>query len=154
MYGVLLHIHSVVRWLVLLSLSISLARAYSALLYSRPFAGFDRMSIAIGTMASQIQVLLGMALYASSPFVVLFWSDTADGVGNTQLLFFSVIHILGMFASVVLVTIGSSLAKRAKDDRHKFRSVAIYWTIAVCLILLLIPWPFSPLAQRPLWRLS
>ena len=152
MYGFLLQIHSVVRWLVLLGLIIPLARTYMAILRPRPFVKGDRLGIALGTMASHTQLLVGMALYMSSPFVSLFWSAPAEGAASTQVLFFSLIHIFGMITSVVLMSVGSSLAKRAEDDRRKFRVIAIYWTIAVVLILLLIPWPFSPLAQRPLWR--
>jgi len=152
MYGSLLHIHSIVRWLVLLGIIVALARTYSALLWPRPFSRLDRKSIALGTTASHIQLLLGIALYMSSPFVKLFWSEPSAGVANRQLLFFSLIHITGMITSVVLMSVGSSLSKRAGDDRGKFRSIAIYWTIAIAVILLLIPWPFSPLAQRPLWR--
>lgn len=152
MYGSLLHIHSLVRWLVLLGIAVPLARSYAALLRPRPFTASDRTGIALGTTASHTQLLLGIALYMSSPFVKLFWSAPSDGVGNRGLLFFSLIHITGMITSVVLMTIGSSLARRADDDRRRFRAIALYWTIAVGVILLLIPWPFSPLAQRPLWR--
>lgn len=152
MYGPLLLIHSIIRWFVLAGIILALARVYSALLRPRAFSRLDRMSISIGTMASHTQLLAGMALYMSSPFVGLFWSEPATGVATIQLLFFSLIHIAGMITSVVLMTVGSSLAKRAAEDHRKFRYIAIYWTISVVLILLLIPWPFSPLAQRPLWR--
>ena len=152
MYGFLLQVHSVVRWLVLLGIIVPLARAYWGLLSPRLFSRSDRLGVSLGTMASHTQLLAGMALYMSSPFVSLFWSAPADGAANRQLLFFSLIHITGMITSVVLMSVGSSLAKRAEEDRRKFRLIAIYWTIAVVLILLLIPWPFSPLAQRPLWR--
>lgn len=152
MYGSLLLVHSTVRWLVLLGIVVSLTRAYRALLRPRPFSRADRMSISLGTTASHAQLLIGLTLYMSSPFVKLFWSEPADGIANRGVLFFSLIHITGMITSVVLMTIGSSLAKRAGDDRRKFRLIATYWTIAVVMILLLIPWPFSPLAQRPLWR--
>ena len=152
MYGSLLLIHSAVRWLVLLGIIVVLARTFTALLRPRPFSRGDRLAIALGTTASHTQLLIGLALYMSSPFVKLFWSAPGEGMGNTQVLFFSLIHITGMITSVVLMTVGSSRARRAGEDRRKFRSIAIYWTAAVVLILLLIPWPFSPLAQRPLLR--
>lgn len=150
MYLFLLQLHSAVRWLVLLGILIPLIRAYGALLRPRPFVRADRLGISIGTSASHLQLLLGMTLYLSSPLVSLFWS--APAAAGRDLLFFGLIHISGMVASVALMSIGSSLAKRAGDDHQKFRAVAIYWTIAVLLILLLVPWPGSPLAARPLWR--
>jgi len=67
-------------------------------------------------------------------------------------LFFSLIHITGMLTAVVLMTVGSSKLKRLENDHDKFRAIAIFWSIALLLILAIIPWPFSPFAQRPLWR--
>jgi hypothetical protein len=152
MYGLLLHAHSIVRWLVLFGIVASLASAYSGLLGRRRFTKADRLSATFGTSASHTQLLLGIGLYMSSPFVSLFWSAPGEGIANAGLRFFSLIHIAGMITSVVLMTVGSSLARRATDDRAKFRAVAVYWSIAALVILLVIPWPFSPLAQRPLWR--
>lgn len=152
MYGTLLQIHSVVRWLVLLGIIITLLRAYWGLIGARPFTKGDRVGVAMATMASHTQLLIGFALYFSSPFVALFWSKPEERWESPQVIFFSLIHIAGMVTSVVLMTIGSSLMRRAEEDRRKFRVLAIYWSIALGLILLLIPWPFSPLAQRPLWR--
>jgi hypothetical protein len=151
-YGLLLQIHSLVRWLVLAGLLLPLIQSYSGLLWPRPFSKYDRRVVVLGTMAAHTQLLAGLTLYMSSPFVALFWSGPGEGAANRQLLFFSVIHIFGMAASVVLMSVGSSLAKRATEDRQKFRLIATYWTIAAVVILLLIPWPISPLAQRPLWR--
>jgi hypothetical protein len=151
-YGLLLQIHTLVRWLVLAGVVLPLIQSYSGLLWPRPFSKYDHKAVALGTMAGHTQLLVGMALYMSSPFVALFWSDPGEGVTNRQLLFFSMIHMLGMATSVVLMSVGSSLAKRATGDRQKFRLIATYWTIAAVVILLLIPWPISPLAQRPLWR--
>lgn len=152
MYGTLLTIHSLVRWLVLLGIINALARSYSGLIGGRRFSAADRRSVAIGTGAGQAQLLVGMALYFSSPFVAAFWASPGHEAANLPVLFFSVIHVAGMLASVVLMSIGASLSKRPGDDRSRFRAVALYWTIAVVIILVTIPWPFSPLAQRPLWR--
>jgi hypothetical protein len=152
MYSTLLHAHSIIRWLVVAGILIPLVGSYAALLRPRPFSKADSAGIKWGTSASHLQLVVGMALYVYSPFIREFWSAPASSVANTQLLFFSLIHIIGMITSIVLMTVGSSMARRAESDRERFRAVAIYWTIAVVVILLLIPWPFSPLAQRPVWR--
>jgi hypothetical protein len=152
MYPHLLNTHSILRWLVVAGLLIPLLGAYAALVRPRSFSQADSAGIRWGTTAAHTQLMVGMALYVYSPFVKLFWSEPAESVANRQLLFFGIIHIMGMIFSVVLMTIGSSMARRADDDRTKFRAIAIYWTIALLVIALLIPWPFSPLAQRPVWR--
>jgi hypothetical protein len=45
-----------------------------------------------------------------------------------------------------------ALAKRDSEDSQKFNAVFLYYSIALLIILVAIPWPFSPLAQRPYFR--
>ncbi|MBK6997231.1 MAG: hypothetical protein IPH31_20790 [Lewinellaceae bacterium] len=54
-----------------------------------------------------------------------------------------------MTVAITLISIGSSLAKRDSEDRKRFKALFIYYSLALLIILVAIPWPFSPLAQRP-----
>jgi hypothetical protein len=66
--------------------------------------------------------------------------------------FYRFVHISLMAISVVLVTIGSAKAKRVGPDRLKYKTILIWFSIALLLILTAIPWPFSPLSSRPFFR--
>ena len=68
-------------------------------------------------------------------------------------LFFGLQHVLAMTVAVVVLTIGSALAKRRVSSPEKFRTMALWFTAALLLIFLTIPWPFFPWAQRPYFRL-
>ncbi|WP_335900654.1 hypothetical protein [Leptospira venezuelensis] len=57
-----------------------------------------------------------------------------------------------MTISVVLLTIGSAISKRKKEDSEKFKSLFVWLLISIILILIAIPWPFSPFAHRPYIR--
>jgi drug/metabolite transporter (DMT)-like permease len=57
-----------------------------------------------------------------------------------------------MLTAIVLLTIGSALTKRKKDDRDKFKTMLTWFGIALIIILIAVPWPFSPFAQRPYLR--
>lgn len=57
-----------------------------------------------------------------------------------------------MITAVVFITIGSMKAKRQKGDDQKFRTILVWYGIALLVILSSIPWSFSPLISRPLWR--
>jgi uncharacterized membrane protein AbrB (regulator of aidB expression) len=57
-----------------------------------------------------------------------------------------------MTIAIILITIGAAMAKRETDDKKQYRIIFQYFTIALLLILIAIPWPFSPLAQRPFIR--
>jgi lauroyl/myristoyl acyltransferase len=47
-----------------------------------------------------------------------------------------------MLIAIVLITIGSAKAKRQTDDSQKYKKLAIWFGIALVLILAAIPWPF------------
>ncbi|MDD2950909.1 MAG: hypothetical protein PHU29_08990, partial [Sulfuricurvum sp.] len=61
-------------------------------------------------------------------------------------------HSFTMLIAILLITVGSALAKRKTSDREKFKTIAIWFTIALLLILAAIPWEFSPLVSRPYFR--
>jgi hypothetical protein len=144
MYDILLKIHSIASWLVIAGLLIPLLGTYAALVRPRPFSAADSMGIRLGTTAAHIQLLVGIALYAFSPYTGMFWSDPGAAAADRQLLFFGIIHMIGMIVAVVLMTVGSARARRAETAPAKFRAIATYWTIALLVIALLVPWSFSP----------
>ena len=59
---------------------------------------------------------------------------------------------LGDVIKVVIITIGSAKAKRKKGAYAKFKTLFLWFVIALVLIFAAVPWPFSPLAQRPFLR--
>jgi hypothetical protein len=58
-----------------------------------------------------------------------------------------------MLIAVAVISIGSSSAKRKNTDQAKFKTIAIWFTIGLLIVLGSIPWPFSPLVSRPYWRM-
>jgi len=57
-----------------------------------------------------------------------------------------------MLAAIIIISIGSGSAKRKLTDREKFKTMATWFTIAFIIILISIPWKFSPFATRPYFR--
>jgi len=57
-----------------------------------------------------------------------------------------------MLTAIVIITIGSALAKRKKTDKEKFKTMLVWFSAALLIIFIAIPWPFSPLANRPYIR--
>ena len=152
MYSTLLFLHSALRWVFVVLLVVTLGRTYWGVLRGVAFQKMDRWLHVSAASAGHLQLLVGMILYFHSPFVEYFWLDPSVSDSNIQFLFFSVIHVVGMMIAMMMMSIGAVLSKRAIGQQQKFRAVALYWSIALLLILLLIPWPFSAWAYRPLWR--
>lgn len=150
LYAVLLVIHNTLRWLVVGSLVAVLVSGYSGWLRPRPYRPTDGTLRIVATSVAHTQLLVGLYLYTISPIVSYYWSNRPGA--SFEFSFFALIHVGLMVTSVVLMTIGSSVAKRQTDDRQRFRTTALYFTIGLLLILIAVPWPFSPLAARPWFR--
>jgi hypothetical protein len=153
MYAILLALHSFVRWLVLASLVFTIYKAYQGWFSSKPFTNFDNFIRHSTATISHIQLLIGLLLYYISPIVTYFLQNFNEAVHNREIRFFGMEHSLMMFIAVSVISAGSSIAKRKAKDAEKFRTMAIWYTIALFIIFFSIPWNFSPLVSRPYLRL-
>ncbi len=152
MYFPILAIHSLLRWLVLLSLLFALYRSYAGWLGKKPFTKADNMARMLVATFSHIQLVLGLSLYFISPLINYFLSHFKTAVHDRQIRFFGMEHSLMMLLAIVAITIGAAKAKRKPADAQKFKTMAIWFTIALLILLSSIPWPFSPLVARPWLR--
>ncbi len=152
MYFYALLLHSYTRWVVLLSLLFALYRGFSGWRSGRNFSKTDDQTRVLAVTFSHLQLLIGFVLYFISPVANAFWSGPAARNASFEISFFGIIHLGLMTTAIVVLSVGSSLAKRALTDRKKFATVAIYFSIALLLILIAVPWPFSPLVARPWFR--
>ncbi|TRW25236.1 hypothetical protein FMM05_07985 [Flavobacterium zepuense] len=150
MYSTLLIAHSLLRWLVVLSLLYSIYRGWLGSSRQIAFTKADNSLRHWTATIAHIQLMLGIVLYTQSPMVKFYFTDYEDTSGEA--LFFGIIHIILMLAAIVIITIGSAKAKRQSTDSQKFRTMLTYFGIGLLIIFVAIPWPFSPLAHRPLMR--
>jgi len=141
MYSTLLVIHNLFRWIALGSMVYSIIRALDGYLNKKTFSNTDNAFRHWTATVVQIQMMIGAVLYFNSPFV-----QAGDD-------FFREIHPTLMFISVVVVSVGSAMAKRKSTDREKFKTMLTWFSISLLIILVSVPWPFSPLSQRPYFRI-
>ena len=152
MYFVLLKIHSLWRWAVLGSLLYSILYAVRGRNSGGTLSPYGNMIRHWTATIAHVQLMLGILVYTQSPVIRYFWKAPAAGLQSRDTTFFALIHLVLMLGSIVLITIGSALAKRRRESAAAYRTIIIYYAIALLLILLAIPWPDSPFAQRPLLR--
>lgn len=152
MYYNLLALHSFVRWLVLVSLLLALFRGYKGWLSHSHFSKLDNTIRHTTATIAHIQLLLGLWLYSISPLIDYFLGNFKEAVHQREFRFFGMEHSSMMFVAIVLITIGSAKAKRQPTDNEKFKTMAIWYTIGLVVILSSIPWAFSPLTSRPYLR--
>lgn len=152
MYQTLTYLHSTFRWIVLLSLVYALWRAFRGYFYHQTFSKTDDSVRHWTATIAHIQLIFGIILYVKSPIVEYFWKNFSEAKASVDLLFFGLIHMLLMLTAIVLITIGSALAKRKNTDQEKFKTMLIWFAIALAVIFIAIPWPFSPFVNRPYFR--
>ena len=152
MYSAFLLIHSLLRWLVILAGVIAAARAIAGIAGRKPWSSADDSSGRWFSIALDLQFLIGLTLYLGlSPFIRDAWADMAATMRNGPLRFFVVEHLFGMIVALALVHVGRVKIRRASDPARKHKLAAIFFCIAVVVILLSIPWPGTP-GGRPLFR--
>ena len=152
MYSTVLTLHSIFRWLVLSSLCYAIYRAYRGYTTKADFSFVDNKVRHWTATIAHIQLTLGVLVYIKSPIIKYLFSDFKNLVGDWDLAFFGLYHIILMIAAIVIITIGSALTKRKPTAQQKFKTMLIMFSIALLIIFIAIPWPFSPLANRPYIR--
>lgn len=133
----LVHGHSGLRWVALILLLVAIGRAFARKnkgLYEQS----DRMINMFAMVTLHIQFVLGMILYFTSPKVVF----VEGWMKVSQARFYGMEHILLMIIAIVLITIGHGKAKRGTDPVKKHKTIAVWYTIGLLIILAAIPWPF------------
>jgi len=152
MYSFLLATHSLTRWLVLVSLLYSIFIAYRGWLFKKPFTKAEGVIRIVTTTIAHIQLVIGVWLYCISPVVSYFLHNFSTAMRERQIRFFGMEHITMMIIAITVLTIGSAKTKRKPTDQEKFKTMAIWFTLALVIILSSIPWSFSTLTARPNFR--
>ncbi len=135
MFTGLQHMHSGLRWIVLLLLVFAI---FNALTRKNTYEKKDKMIYLFAMVFLHIQLLLGIVMMFLSPKVAY----VAGFMKEPLLRFYGMEHALGMLVAVVLVTIGRKKAEKAVDPAKKHKIVSVWYTVALLIILAMIPWPF------------
>jgi hypothetical protein len=152
MYPILIYCHSAIRWLLLAALGTAIYRAYRGYTSGYVFSKGDNALRHWAATIAHIQLVLGILLYTQSPVVKYFMQHRGEAGEVREATYFGIVHIALMLVAIVVITIGSALAKRQGTDKEQYRTMLLWYAIALLIIFIAIPWPFSPLAQRPYFR--
>jgi hypothetical protein len=150
-YAAVLTLHSWIRWLVLLTGIAAFGRAAAGASGRKPWRPSDDRAGFWFVMALDTQFLLGILLYAFlSPVTHQAFGDFGAAMKNSGLRFWAVEHGVGMLLGVALAHIGRARTRKT-DSLRRHRVAAIFFGLALAVILASIPWPGTP-NGRPLLR--
>ncbi|MCX6202732.1 MAG: hypothetical protein NTY43_00365 [Bacteroidetes bacterium] len=137
----LLHLHNLLRWVVLITLLWSIVKLMT---------GKDALKTSkILLISAHSTLVLGLYQYFFGSIGYALISQAAGGMKEVMKdaagRFWAVEHISSMLIAIVLITIGHIRLKKG----GKSSVTATFYLIALLLILSAIPWPFRAGIGRP-----
>lgn len=133
----MLTLHSYWAYLVLALLVISVVNSFAGLSSEREFKSKDRKIALFALIATHLQLIFGLGWYFMSPW---YESLKENGMGDPTTRLMAVEHPLMMILAIILVTIGFSSHKKKSEDGAKFKTIALFYTISLIIVLSRIPW--------------
>lgn len=141
MYETVKFLHSYWAYLVLILLVISTVNALIKFFGNKEFAAFDFRVSLFTLIVVHIQLLLGIVLFFAADYLSLIGEMGMGGVMKNSLLRSNIIeHPLTMIFATVLITMGYSKHKKKLTSKPKFKMLALFYTLALVLVLAKIPW--------------
>ncbi|MEY3873861.1 MAG: hypothetical protein RL363_582 [Bacteroidota bacterium] len=135
----LLHLHNLLRWVILITLLLSIYKLV---------AKQDALKTSkILLISSHTTLLLGLYQYFTGSVGLQLIKAVGMGAAmkDAAIRFWAVEHISSMILAIAFITIGHIRYKKS----GKPNSALVFYIIALLLILLAMPWPFKAGVGRP-----
>ncbi|MCT4630738.1 hypothetical protein [Winogradskyella sp.] len=134
-------LHSGWAYVVLLILVLATFNALIKFFGDKEFDAKDFRISLFTLITMHIQLLIGIVLYFLKPYFSIIKEVGMGGVMKDSVLRNLIVeHPLTMIIAVALVTIGYSKHKKKLVSRPKFKVIAIFYSLALILVLAKIPW--------------
>jgi Na+/H+-dicarboxylate symporter len=133
-------IHSYWAYLVLAILIFAVVNAIIGFTQKKQFTDKDVRIGLFTLIVAHIQLLIGLVWYFMSPWFEMLKTDAASVMKDKAARLLAIEHPIIMILAIVFITIGWSKHKKKTEDAAKFKTFAIFYGIALVLILSKIPW--------------
>jgi hypothetical protein len=134
-------IHSYWAYIVLLILIFAVVNAIIGLSSKKEFKAKDLRISLFALIASHIQLIIGfIAFYTSTFYMSMRDMGMGEVMQNKELRKALIEHPVMIIVAIALITIGFSKHKKKTTDASKFKTITIFYGIALLLILGMIPW--------------
>jgi cytochrome b561 len=130
-YSFFKYLHSDFRYLVIVLILLAIIRAFVGWLGQRPYTDGNRKLNLFAMISVHTQLLIGIVLFFISPLVQF----SKDAMHDKHLRYFTVEHWVIMLIAIALITVGHSKSKKASLPQAKHKAVAIFYSIALLVIL-------------------
>lgn len=128
MYEILKSAHSGWRYLVFVLLIIAVIQALSGWFGKKAYTEGNRKLNVFTLISAHIQLVLGLVLYFLSPL-------TKGPMGDSLYRYWKVEHISMMIIAIILITVGNAKSKKVDAAISKHKTIAIFFGIALVLVV-------------------
>ncbi|TAH05054.1 MAG: hypothetical protein EAZ16_03260 [Sphingobacteriales bacterium] len=132
MYTGLLHLHSLLRWVILILAVLAIYQAFTK------SNGLKKTSLWL-LIAAHTTLLVGIYQWVvgNLGLKLIQASSMGEVMKNAATRFWVVEHFTGMLIGIILITIA-----RGKVKKDNYKAASWLYVIALLIILVTIPWPF------------
>jgi hypothetical protein len=130
----LLHLHSTLRYLILIALIVVIVKSLLGWLGKKQYTNLDNRLGLYLFIFTHMQLLIGLVLYFVSDLVQF----NLGTMKNKDLRYWAIEHIVIMLISVVLITMARITSKKMTSDEAKHRRMVVFNGVALVLILIAI----------------
>jgi hypothetical protein len=152
MFSVLLQVHSILRWVILLLLVISIIQSLIGWIRRRTLRDSDSKLWLFTMISAHTTLLVGLILLFFGRYGILS-SGLPEGVHlmkDSFYRFFWVEHPFAMVIATLLITLGRGVVKKQIADPLKYKKAFWFFLTALIIILATIPWPGREIVGRGL----
>lgn len=139
--------HSGWRYVVIVLLLAAIFTAVSGWLGKKPYTEGNRKLNVFTLISAHIQFLLGLFLYFMNNW---YQADSSVALGR----YWKMEHISMMVFAVILITVGNARSKRIGSPVTKHRTIAIYFILALLIVMGAIFAMVHADPSRSLWGVS
>lgn len=133
-YKFFLHFHSGFRYIVLVLMLLAIIVSLRGWLGNKPYTEGNRKINLFAMISAHTQLLIGIVLYFLSPFVQF----TSAAMSEKTTRYWTMEHLVMMIIAIALITIGHARSKRAIDSAAKHKAIAVFYIIAIVVIVVAI----------------
>lgn len=147
----MLHLHSLLRWIILILLLVALYKHFVD--RHKPFTASHKKIDLFLLISCDIMLLVGLYQWisGSAGLKAIQNYGMGDVMKTPALRFYAIEHFTAMLLAIILVHLGYAYGKKAVPDTQKHKRILLYFGLALLLIVVSIPWPFRENIGRPLF---
>jgi hypothetical protein len=151
MYNGMLHLHSFLRWVILILLLVALYRSFAD--RHRAYGAAHRKIGLFLLISAHLMLLVGLYQWITGQLGLKLIREIGFGavMKNPFYRFFAVEHFIGMLLAIGLIHAGFSFGKKAVPDATKHKRLLLLYGLALLIILISIPWPLRSVGVGRTW---